>query len=137
MTVSIVEVGIAVAGPLSVVLLGVWWRALISLSEYGVLVPTAFNSGEPVPREMRERIERMMRDRFRGFTAVRGLDGSWVDDSAREYPDVVDEYRLAARSRDAVVSLAHDIGKLLQQRVVYLRCPNNTVVMVHIREVQA
>jgi hypothetical protein len=72
----------------------------VSLREYGVLVPRHFNDGNPVPPELRRGLEAAMRQAFNGFTALRGLDGSWADDDGREYPDTIDEYRVAACQGD-------------------------------------
>jgi hypothetical protein len=104
----------------------------VSLREYGVLVPRHFNDGNPVPPELRRGLEAAMRQAFNGFTALRGLDGSWADDDGREYPDTIDEYRVAAHSRGTVVRLAREIGRQLGQRAVYVRCPSNRVLIVRI-----
>jgi hypothetical protein len=100
-------------------------------AEYSLLVPRRFNSHHHVPAKQRRRIERLAVRRFRGFTALRGLDGAWPD-RGHLFRERNDEYRVAAPARDTVLAFAREVGALLEQRAVYVRCPDGTVLIVPI-----
>ncbi len=104
----------------------------VALSEYLLLVPTEFNSGSPVPRELRAAIERAMCDRFGGFRVDRGHEGAWIAPDGRRYDDVADAYILAAVDPTRMIAFAREVGALLDQHAVYLRLPNNRAVILPI-----
>jgi hypothetical protein len=103
-------------------------------SEYGVLVPRRFNDGDPVPSTVRERIEAQMLDRFGGFTVVRDLVGAWRAPDGRRCDDRNDEYRLAAADEASLLAFAFEVGQLLGQWSVYVRCPDGRAVLVPVED---
>ena len=102
------------------------------LAEYGLLVPTAFNDGQPLSAALRARIENLILDALGGFTVARGLEGAWVAPDRIIYRDAVDAYILAAADEGIVLRLAKYIGRLLRQRSVYIRLPSNHAVILAI-----
>lgn len=113
--------------------LAAWLTARSPLLEYSVMVPRNLNDGVLVPPELRAHIEDTMGVVFKGYTALRHLDGLFIDDDGEEFDDVVDEYRVAARRRSAVLTFAREVGVLLDQRSVYVRCPNGQVAIVRVK----
>lgn len=103
-----------------------------TLSEYLLLIPIHFNSGLPVPLDLRAAIERAMCERFGGFHVDRGHEGAWVAPDGRRYDDVSDAYILAATDPARMIAFAREVGAVLAQHAVYLRLPNNRAVIVPI-----
>jgi hypothetical protein len=101
-----------------------------SLWEYGLLLPQHFNGGKPVPPDLRTHIEQLMLDQFRGFTVARGLDGAWLDPGCRRFDDCNDEYRLAVADEATFLAFAIEVGRLLEQFSVYVRCADGRAMIL-------
>lgn len=88
------------------------------MTRYTLHVPETRNDGSLVEPEVFAEIEGMILDRAGGYTLTHGI-GAWRGDGTT-YREPVRLYAVDTDVHAALVNIAHDVARMLDQEAVYL-----------------